>query len=88
VSEVRAGDALTTLEDDLPEPIDLLFLDGEKSMYLDVLRLLEPRMRADALVVADNASRGEGYLDHMRGSGSYVSSDVGNDVEVSVRLTT
>jgi predicted O-methyltransferase YrrM len=43
--EVREGDALKTLAVDLPESIDLLLLDGAKSLYNDVLALIEPRLR-------------------------------------------
>ena len=35
-------------------PIDYLFLDGWKNLYLPVLRLLEPRLRTGAIVLADN----------------------------------
>jgi predicted O-methyltransferase YrrM len=83
--EIREGDALETLARDLPSSIDLVFLDGAKNMYLDVLRLLEPRLAADALVVADNASRSDGYLTHVRSSGAYLSTGADNDVEISLK---
>jgi predicted O-methyltransferase YrrM len=51
--EVRLGDALETLKE-TPEPIDLVFLDGWKDLYLPVLRLLTPRLRPGAVVLADN----------------------------------
>jgi len=85
IVEVREGDALKTLARDLPATVDLLFLDGAKSMYLDVLGLLEGRLGPGAVVVADNASRGAGYLDHVRSSPAYLSSAVDGDVEVSIR---
>ena len=53
VTEVRLGNALTTLRD-TPARIDLVFLDGWKDLYLPVLKLLTPRLRAGALVLADN----------------------------------
>jgi predicted O-methyltransferase YrrM len=65
-----------------------VFLDGTKNMYLNVLELLRPRLAADALVVADNASRGEGYLTHVRSSGAYVSTGFENDVEISLKNST
>jgi predicted O-methyltransferase YrrM len=86
--EVREGDALETLARDLPDAIDVVFLDGAKHLYLDVLQLLEPRLSADALVVADNASRSEGYLTHVRSSGAYLSIGAGSDVEISLRGST
>ena len=53
VSEVRLGDALETLRD-LPEPIDLVLLDGWKDLYLPVLELVTPKLRPSAVVLADN----------------------------------
>ena len=52
-ADVRLGDALQTLAE-LPEPVDLVFLDGWKDLYLPVLRLIEPRLRPGAVVLADN----------------------------------
>lgn len=39
--EIREGDALKTLAANLPDSIDLVLLDGAKSLYLDVLDLLQ-----------------------------------------------
>jgi predicted O-methyltransferase YrrM len=52
-AEVRLGDALETLRE-VPEPVDLLLLDGWKDLYLPVLGLLEPRLRPGSVVLADN----------------------------------
>jgi predicted O-methyltransferase YrrM len=52
-ADVRLGDALETLRD-LPEPVDLLLLDGWKDLYLPVLDLVQPRLRPGAVVLADN----------------------------------
>jgi len=52
-AEVRVGDALETLRD-LSEPVDLVLLDGWKDLYLPVIELLSPRLRPDAVVLADN----------------------------------
>lgn len=51
--QVIEGDALETLRD-VSGPIDLLFLDGWKNLYLPILELLQPRLRKGALVFADN----------------------------------
>jgi predicted O-methyltransferase YrrM len=51
--DVRLGDALQTLRD-LPDPVDLVLLDGWKDLYLPVLDLVQPRLRKGAVVVADN----------------------------------
>ncbi len=51
--DVREGDALQTLQS-VESPIDMVFLDGWKELYLPVLKLLEPKLRPGALVLADN----------------------------------
>jgi predicted O-methyltransferase YrrM len=85
--EIREGDALKTLAVDLPDAIDLLLLDGAKSLYADILALLEPRLRPGALIVADNADYCPDYLAHVRDPASgYLSVPFGGDVEVSMRL--
>ena len=85
--EIREGDALTTLAVDLPESIDLLLLDGAKSLYADILALLEPRLRPGALIVADNADYCPEYLAYVRSPGSgYLSVPFAGDVELSMRL--
>lgn len=74
--EFRKGDALDTLRDGI-ESVDLLFLDGAKSLYLDILKLLECRLTVGAIVVADNAAIGEslnGFVSYVRDPGNgYVS---------------
>jgi predicted O-methyltransferase YrrM len=52
-SEVREGDAMQTLCD-LAAPVDLVFLDGWKDLYLPVLELLKPKLRKGSVVIADN----------------------------------
>ena len=85
--EIREGDALKTLAVDLPDAIDLVLLDGAKSLYADILALLEPRLRAGALIVADNADYCPDYLAHVRNPASgYLSVPFDGDVEVSMRL--
>jgi len=83
--EIREGDAVETLKSNLPESVDLLFLDGAKGMYCEILSLLSPRLAPGAIVVADNASRGVGYLDHVRASPDYLSTGFAEaDVEISL----
>jgi predicted O-methyltransferase YrrM len=53
VAEVRLGDALETLKE-VPEPLDLVFMDGWKDLYLPLLELLKPKLRPGAVVLADN----------------------------------
>ena len=52
---ILPGDALQTLTD-VPGPIGLALLDGWKDMNLAVLKILEPRLAAGALIVADDSS--------------------------------
>jgi predicted O-methyltransferase YrrM len=86
--DIREGDALETLARDLPESIDLVLLDGAKSLYPRVLSLLEPRLRAGALIVADNAEMSPEYLAHVRTPGAgYLSVPFAEDVELSMKLT-
>ncbi|GHC06085.1 O-methyltransferase [Cerasicoccus arenae] len=52
--DFRVGDALMTLNEPLPGQVDFVFLDGEKSMYLDILKVLEPHMKSGCLISSDN----------------------------------
>jgi len=85
--EIREGDALETLRVDLPDTIDLVLLDGAKSLYPEILSLVESRLKAGALVVADNADMSPDYLARVRSSGNgYISVPFGPDVELSMRI--
>jgi len=67
--ELREGNILETLKDGLPE-IDLLLLDIWCPLALPVLKLVLPRMRRGAVVIADNtigaASGYKEFLEFMR----------------------
>jgi predicted O-methyltransferase YrrM len=88
--ELRVGDARQTLGT-LAEPVDLLFLDGRNDLYADVLKLVEPLLRRNALVVADLSADDPDllpYLRHVRAANhGYLSIEVplGSGVEISVR---
>jgi predicted O-methyltransferase YrrM len=89
-SEVRLGDALETLRE-VPEPVDLVFLDGWKDLYLPVLELLAPRLRPGSVVIADNIHTFRKalrpYVEHMQsGAHGFVSTtlDLGEGFEYSV----
>jgi predicted O-methyltransferase YrrM len=85
--EIREGDALETLSADLPDNIDLLLLDGAKSLYPEVLALVEGRLRPGALVIADDADYCPQYLDHVRSpAGGYMSTPFADDIELSMRV--
>jgi predicted O-methyltransferase YrrM len=84
--EIRVGDALQTLSADLPDSIDLLLLDGAKSLYPEILALVEPRLRPGALIVADNADYSPDYLARVRSpANGYISTPFAEDVELSMR---
>jgi predicted O-methyltransferase YrrM len=66
--EIRTGPAEQTLAEGLPDSVDLVFLDGAKSLYLPVLQLIEPHLRRGALIVADNTDMpdAQGFLEYTR----------------------
>ena len=93
VVEIRHGNALETLCD-LEGPIDLVFLDGWKVLYLPVLQLLEPKLRPGAAVVADDLvlfpEELASYLEYVRDQAhGYTSVEVpiGDHFELSVRTS-
>ncbi|MDH0747622.1 class I SAM-dependent methyltransferase [Pseudomonas sp. GD03842] len=85
--EIREGDALKTLGQDLPASIDLVLLDGAKALYPEILALVESRLRPGALIVADNADYAPDYLARVRSvEHGYLSIPFGEEVELSMRL--
>lgn len=92
VAEVRLGDALETLRV-LPEPVDLVFLDGWKDLYLPILDLVEPKLRPGSVVLADNIHTFKKalrpYVERVQAEGSgFVSGTmpISDGVEYSVRV--
>jgi predicted O-methyltransferase YrrM len=88
----REGDAVQTLARDLPEEIDLVLLDGAKNLYMPILKLLEPKLKAGALVAADDADFEPEYQEYVRDpANGYVSLDLafekGNELSVRVART-
>lgn len=90
--EVIVGDAIKVLPK-LKGPFDLVFIDAEKTEYMDYLHLVEDKLHKGSVIVADNAgisaSEMRDYLDYVRHSGNYKSryASVGEDgVEISVKL--
>jgi predicted O-methyltransferase YrrM len=85
--EVREGDALQTLAHDLPERIEIVLLDGAKSLYTPILNLLEEHLVPGTLIVADNSDRSPDYLQRVRSSShGYISVPFAEDVELSMRI--
>ncbi len=90
-AEICAGDALQTLRD--TGTIDLLFLDGWKLMYLDVLKLLMPSLHQGSVVLADDVTLFPddvaGFLDFVRDpANGFVTATLplGDGIEYSVKL--
>jgi predicted O-methyltransferase YrrM len=64
--EIRIGDALETLRHH-DVPIDLVLLDGAITLYLPVLKILEPHLASGALVVGENAvKQSPAYREYVR----------------------
>ena len=87
--EIREGDALDTLAD-TGSDIDLLLIDGAWSLYLPLLKLVEPRLAPGAPVLGENAFDPD-YLAYVRNpANGYVSQplaiDEGRGNEFSVRV--
>jgi len=64
--EVKVGDAMLTLKEH-STPIDLLFLDGWKDLYLPLFQMLEPQFHSGTLIYADNMDFAEtkAYADYL-----------------------
>lgn len=64
--EIRVGDARETLAD-LGGTVDLVLLDGAFSLYLPILRLLEPHLETGTPILAENAfDHDNEYLAYVR----------------------
>ncbi len=75
--DIRVGDAMETLQG-IAGPVDLLFLDGWKDLYVPVAKMMEPGLRPGSLVLADNIhtfpAELKAYVDYMgREAGPYQS---------------
>lgn len=93
IAEVRAGDAMESLAD-IAEPIDILFLDGWKNLYLPILKLLLPRLPPGSILLADNMRLFKRELGAFReyvqnsSGGRFLTSTlpIGDGMEFAVRL--
>jgi predicted O-methyltransferase YrrM len=89
--EFRTGDALETLAQ-VPDAVDFLYLDGAKSLYRQVLGLVEPRLAPGAVIVADNidmVALVAAYTAYVRDpANGYASTRivVGEGLELTVKL--
>jgi len=89
-TDVRLGDALKTLAD-VEAPVDMVLLDGWKDTYLPVLKVLQPKLRPRAVVLADNIFTFKRalrpYVNYVQsGTNGFVSStlDIADGFELSV----
>jgi len=84
--KVIKGDAMEILSK-LPGPFDLVFLDAEKTQYLDYLKAVEDKLHQGSVVVADNvgvfADQMQNYLHYVRNTGRYRSRTVDTLLEFS-----
>jgi predicted O-methyltransferase YrrM len=86
--EIREGDALQTLAQDLPETLDLVLLDGAKGLYTDILEGVDQRLHPGSLVIADDTHRCPDYVQSIRANTQkYLSMPLTDDVELSMRLS-
>ena len=90
--DVIVGNALDVIPT-LENCFDAVFIDAEKTEYLQYLKLMEDKLHEGTVVVADNAgifaNQMHDYLDYVRNSGNYKSKyvQVGEDgVEISIKL--
>lgn len=87
--DIRAGDALETLKD-VGGTVDLMLVDGAFSLYLSVLKTIEPWLKPSAVVLGENAFEPE-YLAYVRNpANGYMSlalPDEGRGNEFSVKLS-
>jgi predicted O-methyltransferase YrrM len=86
------GDALDVIPR-IEEGFDMVFLDAEKSQYLNYLKLVEDRLPRGSVIVADNARSlahsMRDYLEYVRSSGRYdgtLMRDGWDELEVSIKL--
>lgn len=91
--DIREGDALKTLAS-LDQTIDFLLLDGWKDIYLPMITLLAPKMRAGAVVLADNIFTFKtalrpyvSYMQNRQNGFDSVTLPLGHGMEYSVRRT-
>ena len=90
--QVLIGDASEIIPT-LDGEFDLVFLDGDKHVYLQQLRLVESKLHKGSTVIADNVGYHyygiRSYLDYVRSSGKYESRFIrvgGDGIEVSTKL--
>ena len=65
--EFRVGDARKTLKSDVGGDVDMVMLDGAFTLYLPILKLLEPHLKPGAIIIGENAfAQAGGYIEYVR----------------------
>jgi predicted O-methyltransferase YrrM len=65
--EIRVGDARETLKPGVGGDIDMVMLDGAFTLYLPILKLLEPDLKPGAIIIGENAfAEAGGYIEYVR----------------------
>lgn len=84
VVSLLEGDALETLQT-AKGPIDFVFLDGWKSLYLPVLKLLQPKLAPGCVVIADNVDfeAAQDYVAYVRSADAGFFTHVIGDLALS-----
>jgi predicted O-methyltransferase YrrM len=90
IAKILPGDALETLQA-VARPLDMVFLDGRKDLYLPVLELLKPKLKNGAVILSDNIFRFKHevgpFLEYVQsGKNGFVSSSlrISDGVEFSI----
>lgn len=89
--QIIPDDANKRLEE-LQEKIDFVFLDGRKNEYLQQLKILEPKLKSGAIIVADNAISHKhamsDYLYYVRNEKGCKSElkDIGTGLEITTKV--
>jgi predicted O-methyltransferase YrrM len=93
--ELREGDLLETLkiEEGMPEQVDMLLLDIWTPLSLPTLKIIQPRLRHGAVVIADNVVMAKplykeylGYIQDPANGFRTLTTPYGGGLEVSVYL--
>ncbi|MEM7182169.1 MAG: class I SAM-dependent methyltransferase [Spirochaetota bacterium] len=70
-TSILEGDARLTLQE-IEKPVDMLIVDGFPNYALDILKIVSPKLRKGAIVIADNINTFKstltGYLDYLQNS--------------------
>ena len=79
------GDALVTLQD-IDDGVDLVFMDGWKNLYNDVLDVLIPKLKFGSVVIGDNINLAEGkeYFKRVSAKGSgFITTALNKETSIS-----